>query len=100
MRRRQLIRAAILFFCILLCVPAGCGCDRAYDGGDPEFVNSGKYECDFEIKPIVFKKFGKHIYYQEGKFFTNEQYQGQNEAVRKRKTSTSTIILPTEETVR
>ena len=83
MRREQLIRAAILFFCILLCVPAGCGCDRAYDGGDPEFVNSGKYECDFEIKPIVFKKFGKHIYYQEGKFFTNEQYQGQNEAVRK-----------------
>lgn len=83
MRGRQLIRVYVLLFSIVFCTIAGCGCDREYANDDPSFISSGEYECDFEIKPFVFKKFGEHIYYPEGMFFTDEQYSGQNEVMRK-----------------
>lgn len=83
MKRRDHIRTSVLIFCILFSMLTGCSFNLRSAGEEPAFISSGEYECDFEIKPLVFKKFGEHIYYLEDKFFKEEKYNGQNETMRK-----------------
>ena len=83
MKRRNYIRISVLVFCILFSMLTGCSFNLRSAGEEPAFISSGEYECDFEIKPLVFKKFGEHIYYLEDKFFKEEKYNGQNETMRK-----------------
>ena len=82
MKNKHYFISAVLLFSVLLCMLPGCGRNMRPAGDDPVFTNSSDYECEIDIKPVVFKKFGQHIYYPEGKFFAEEKYPGKNDAIR------------------
>ena len=80
MKNKHFIRAVALLFSVLLCVVSGCNNNAAVSY--PAFSNSSDYDCDIDIEPVVFVKFGKHIYYREDRFFKNENYEGENDAIK------------------
>ncbi len=81
MKNKHFIRAVAVLFGVLLCMVSGCNNNAAVSY--PAFSNSGDYDCDIDIEPVVFVKYGKHIYYREDRFFKNENYEGENDAIKK-----------------
>ena len=61
----------------------GCSFNLRSSSEEPAFISSGEYASDFEIKPVVIKKFGEHIYYTESRFLNDENDPGLNDAMRK-----------------